>query len=152
MYLLKTEATFDSAHFLKGYEGKCSNIHGHCWKLVVSAAGNNLIESGCKKGMLIDFGDLKKTVRALAESYDHTLIIEKGSLCDITLQALAGEGFSITELPFRPTAENLAKHFYKILQGEGIPVCSVAVYETAENCAVYEEDQNVPNNGKIHKH
>ena len=67
-------------------------------------------------------------------------------------QALAGEGFSITELPFRPIAENLAKHFYKILQGEGIPVCSVAVYETAENCAVYEEDQNVPNNGKIHKH
>ena len=29
MYILKTVASFDSAHFLAGYNGKCSNLHGH---------------------------------------------------------------------------------------------------------------------------
>ena len=29
MYILKTECSFDSAHFLSGYQGKCSNLHGH---------------------------------------------------------------------------------------------------------------------------
>ena len=32
MYFLKTEQSFDSAHFLAGYHGKCANIHGHRWK------------------------------------------------------------------------------------------------------------------------
>ena len=35
MYLLKTSASFDSAHFLSGYNGKCANIHGHTWKIEV---------------------------------------------------------------------------------------------------------------------
>ena len=29
MYYLETEEHFDAAHFLKGYAGKCSNLHGH---------------------------------------------------------------------------------------------------------------------------
>ena len=33
MYILKTEASFDSAHFLSGYDGKCSNLHGHRWRI-----------------------------------------------------------------------------------------------------------------------
>ena len=35
MYILKTEASFDSAHFLAGYDGKCSNLHGHRWKIIL---------------------------------------------------------------------------------------------------------------------
>ena len=35
MYQLKTEADFDSAHFLSGYTGKCSNIHGHRWHVEI---------------------------------------------------------------------------------------------------------------------
>lgn len=138
MYKLSTKASFDSAHFLAGYEGKCSNIHGHRWTVEVVAWGEELIEEGTKRGMLIDFGDLKKMVRALADSFDHTLIYERGSLKEKTLDALKEEGFSLTELPFRPTAENLAKHFYELLSGKGIEIKSVTVYETPENCVVYE--------------
>lgn len=138
MYILKTQATFDSAHFLSGYDGKCANIHGHCWKIEVSAAGNELIKSGSKKGMLIDFSDLKRSVREIADRFDHALIIEEGSLRDNTMQNLLSDGFRIIELPFRPTAENLAKHFYSLLVSDGIPVVSVAVYETDDNCAAYE--------------
>lgn len=42
MYQLTTHASFDSAHFLSGYEGKCSNIHGHRWKLEVTVQSETL--------------------------------------------------------------------------------------------------------------
>ena len=138
MYKLKTSASFDSAHFLAGYTGKCANIHGHRWKLEVTVGADTLCADGEKRGMLIDFSDLKAAVRRLADSFDHTLLFESGSLQPATLAALREEGFSLTELPFRPTAENLAHHFYEALLADGLPVSSVCVYETPENCAVYE--------------
>lgn len=42
MYYLKTESSFDSAHFLKGYAGKCRNLHGHRWRVVVEIAADQL--------------------------------------------------------------------------------------------------------------
>ena len=90
--------------------------------------------------MLIDFGDLKKEVRSLADSFDHALIYESGSLKPDTLAALVSENFRLIELPFRPTAENLAKHFFDSLNAADLPVKSVTVYETPENCAIYTEE------------
>ncbi|MBP3250847.1 MAG: 6-carboxytetrahydropterin synthase QueD [Ruminococcus sp.] len=138
MYYLKTSAAFDSAHFLAGYEGKCSNIHGHRWTVEVKIRGEELQSSGTKRGMLIDFGDLKKAVRGLADSFDHALIYETGSLRSTTLAALNEEGFRLIEVGFRPTAENFARHFFELLSQQGIVPCSVTVYETPENCATYE--------------
>ena len=126
MYKLKTSAAFDSAHFLAGYNGKCANIHGHRWTVEVVVAGSELVPDGEKRGMIIDFGDLKKAVRSLADSFDHALIYE--------------EGFRLIAVPFRPTAESFARHFYEVLKAEGLPVSSVTVYETPENCAIYEEE------------
>lgn len=140
MYMLKTSAEFDSAHFLHGYEGKCANIHGHRWKIEVSVKSDTLIEEGKKRGMIIDFGDLKHEVRALADSFDHALIYETGSLKAATLAALKDENFRLIEVTFRPTAENFAKHFYTVLKEKGLDVKSVTVYETPQNCAVYEEE------------
>ena len=138
MYYLKTSAAFDSAHFLAGYEGKCSNIHGHRWTVEVKIRGEELQSSGTKRGMLIDFGDLKKAVRGLADSFDHALIYETGSLRRSTLAALNEEGFRLIEVGFRPTAENFARHFFELLSQQGLVPCSVTVYETPENCATYE--------------
>ena len=42
MYILETEQSFDSAHFLSGYEGKCSNLHGHRWRVVARIAMDEL--------------------------------------------------------------------------------------------------------------
>jgi len=138
MYGLKTSAAFDSAHFLAGYNGKCANIHGHRWTIEAEVRSEALIPEGEKRGMIIDFGDLKKAVRALADSFDHALLYEKGSLKERTLEALNAEGFRLIELDFRPTAENLAKEFYDKLAAEGLPVSRVIVYETPDNCAFYE--------------
>ena len=88
--------------------------------------------------MVIDFGDLKAAVRALADSYDHAMIYETGSLKAATLAALQDEGFNLIEVPYRPTAENFARAFYEKLKADGIPVLRVTVYETPDNCACYE--------------
>ena len=141
MYTLKTSAAFDSAHFLYGYKGKCSNIHGHRWTIEVKVSRNALTGSGEKRGMVIDFGDLKREVRALADSFDHALIYEKGSLKAKTLEAFNDEGFRLIETDFRPTAECFAEYFYGVLRNRGLPVKSVTVYETPENCAEYGEDE-----------
>ncbi len=138
MFTLKTSASFDSAHFLSGYNGKCANIHGHRWVIEVWASSEKLQQQGEKRGMVMDFSDLKNEVRALADSFDHALIYEKGSLRQATLTALDEEGFHLIEVPYRPTAENFAKAFYDTLSEQNVPVVKVAVYETPENCAVYE--------------
>lgn len=138
MYQLKTSASFDSAHFLAGYQGKCANLHGHHWVLEVCIQSEILQEQGEKKGMLLDFGEVKKTVRSLADDFDHSLIYEENSLKPATVLVLQEENFKLIPVPFRPTAENFAKYFFEILSSQGLPVHTVTVYETPDNCAVYQ--------------
>ena len=88
----------------------------------------------------MDFGVFKRKVRALCDSLDHTFLIEEGSLSEKTLACLKEEGFSLTILPFRTTAENLAKYLFEQLESEGLPVSSVEVDETPNNCAIYSKN------------
>ena len=62
---------------------------------------------------------------------------EEGTLAPATVAALEGEGFSLTVLPFRTTAENLARHICGELVARGLPCAQVDVYETPLNCATY---------------
>lgn len=137
MYELKTEAAFDSAHFLADYYGKCENLHGHRWRVVVRLCAEQLQEEGTMKDMVLDFGVFKRAVRDLAEELDHTFLVEDGTLAPATVAALEGEGFSLTVLPFRTTAENLARYFHDRLAEQDLPVSEVEMYETPNNCAVY---------------
>ncbi len=143
MYTLKTEASFDSAHFLAGYEGKCSNLHGHRWRVVVYVSAEEIQQSGHDRGMLMDFSELKQAVRGEADALDHALIIEKGSLKPATMQALEDEGFRILSFDFRPTAENLAQYFFHQITKRGISISQCDVYETPDNCAIYTPEQPV---------
>lgn len=137
MYELKTEASFDSAHFLTDYYGKCENLHGHRWRAVVHLQADALQEAGTCKDMVLDFGEFKRAVRGVAESLDHTFLVEEGSLSPDTMDCLRREGFGLTVLPFRTTAENLARLFAERLAAQGLPVSCVEMYETPNNCAVY---------------
>lgn len=139
MYVLRTENSFDSAHFLSGYEGKCANIHGHRWRVVVEVCGEELKQQGQERGMLVDFGDLKKEVKRITDYLDHSLIYEKGSLKPKTVEALQEEDFRMIEVSFRPTAENFAKYFYEEIKKAGHTAKEVIVYETPNNCATYYE-------------
>lgn len=137
MYGLKTEAAFDSAHFLTDYHGKCENLHGHRWRVVVYLEQEQLGHEGTMKDMVIDFSEFKKEVRGIAASLDHTFLVEQGSLRAETLACLESEGFTMTILPFRMTAENLAKCFFERVAADGFPVSCVEMYETPANCAIY---------------
>ena len=141
MYVLKTEAAFDSAHFLSGYEGKCSNLHGHRWVIEAEVSGEQLAAEGQLRGMVVDFGDLKRDLKALADEFDHAFIYEKDSLKKNTIAALKEENFRLIEVGFRPTAENFSEYFYKRISEMGYSVKQVTVYETPNNCASYYRDQ-----------
>ena len=135
MYTVRTEECFDSAHFLAGYDGKCKNIHGHRWRVVLEVSKENLDDGG----MVIDFTDLKHELKNFADTLDHAFIIEKGSLRYETHKALLEDDFKIVEVDFRPTAENFAKYIFDEFKNKGYDVWAVEVYETPKNCARYEE-------------
>ncbi|MCI9408993.1 MAG: 6-carboxytetrahydropterin synthase QueD [Oscillospiraceae bacterium] len=137
MYILKAEAAFDSAHFLSGYKGKCANLHGHRWVISAEIASENLIADGQCRGMVTDFGDIKRDLKNLADEFDHAFIYENGTLKSAAVAVLNEENFRLIEVDFRPTAENFAKYFYDRLSRMGYSVRSVTVYETPNNSATY---------------
>lgn len=139
MYTLKTNASFDSAHFLSGYEGKCSNIHGHRWKVEIEVGSENLEVEGQNRGMIVDFSKLKEDLSNIVDYFDHCLIYETGSLKDKTLEVLREENFRLVEVSFRPTAENFSEYFYREMSKKGYKVVLATVYETPNNCASYTE-------------
>ena len=139
MYQLTTHASFDSAHFLSGYEGKCSNIHGHRWKLEVTVQSETLEQTGQIRGMV---GKRQTRVyyhlEPAGKEY-HSLIIEDGTLKEKTVEALKEENFKMIFVDFRPTAESFAKYFYDRVKEIGYDVKLAKVYETPNNMAAYGE-------------
>ena len=122
MYTVYKETSFSSCHFLREYEGRCENIHGHNWKVRVYISGTGLDRAG----MLIDFKDLKKIIDGISDSVDHK------NLNDIP--------------PFdklNPSAENLARWFFDKVKEElgdnSLIVSEVRVWETETSCAIYRE-------------
>jgi 6-pyruvoyltetrahydropterin/6-carboxytetrahydropterin synthase len=137
MYGLKSESSFDGAHFLTDYYGKCENLHGHRWRVVAYLKQQDLQVEGTMKDMVVDFGEFKRILRAATAELDHTFLVEEGSLKPQTIACLEDEGFTLSILPFRTTAENLARYFAQKLIDKGLPVSQVDCYETPLNCASY---------------
>lgn len=129
MHLITSESSFDAAHFLTNYEGKCKNIHGHRWRVVVTIKGE------LTNFMLVDFGDFKKDIKDLCDYFDHSFIVEKGSL-DKKLFDLLNKQFVLRVVEFRTTAENFSKYIFEEMSKK-YSVKEVCVYETPNNCARY---------------
>lgn len=140
MYYLTAEAAFDGAHFLSGYEGKCSNLHGHRWRVVLKIKAEDLQKEGQQRGMVVDFSDVKNVLKTETDYFDHSFIYEKDTLKPATVAALKEENFLMRVVDFRPTAENFSKYFYDKFTGYGFKVAEVTVYETPNNCASYSQD------------
>ncbi len=67
MYTVSVKAHYDAAHFLRNYKGKCERLHGHRYVVEVAVQTPGLNEAG----IALDFVDLKRHVRELAERLDH---------------------------------------------------------------------------------
>lgn len=123
---LKTEVSIDAAHRLSFHKGKCKNLHGHRWKIIV-----DMYNETSTSDMLVDFGDVK----GFFDRFDHTLLVYQG---DEELMN-ATSGFSRVISSFETTAENLSKYFATELQKlcpEGT-IVRVEVYETPSNVAAF---------------
>lgn len=100
MYEVRVEADFAAAHFLKDYHGKCENLHGHNYKVYAHVRGE-VLDNG---GMLMDFSILKKNLREICKTLDHTNLNE---LKD-------GQGTLIFDN--NPSAERIATYIYNKLR------------------------------------
>ncbi|CDF59399.1 6-carboxytetrahydropterin synthase QueD [Thermobrachium celere] len=137
MLSVSKEFTFEAAHMLSEHEGECKNLHGHSYKLIVEATGD------IQNGMIIDFKDLKNIVKeTIIDKIDHSFIYYNSSKDDVEhkiAEVLKGSGKKIFEVNYRPTAENMAMHFYNILndnlKDKGLKVVSITLYETQKSFA-----------------
>jgi len=106
------EFRFEMAHALLGYDGLCSNIHGHSYQLSVTLIGCPANDpADAKNGMVMDFGELKTIVKSeIIEYFDHALVLntatpEKEKILSMPLFK------KIVFLPYQPTCENLLSDF-----------------------------------------
>ncbi|WP_028543439.1 6-carboxytetrahydropterin synthase QueD [Paenibacillus taiwanensis] len=80
--MVSKEFTFDAAHHLHAYEGKCKNLHGHTYKVVFGISGyvNEI-------GLALDFGDIKEVWKAYIEPFlDHRYLNETLPLMNTTAE------------------------------------------------------------------
>ncbi|MCR8631136.1 6-carboxytetrahydropterin synthase QueD [Paenibacillus radicis (ex Xue et al. 2023)] len=80
--LVSKEFTFDSAHHLHCYEGKCKSLHGHTYKLQVIMRGK--VD---ERGISIDFGDIKRIAKErIMDLLDHRYLNDVLPLMNTTAE------------------------------------------------------------------
>ena len=137
MYKIRSEVQFDMAHYLSGYQGKCSNIHGHRYRLVATFSAKQLHAEGQLRDMVEDFTVVKKALKEIGETFDHKLVVEDNEE-GARLQRELSQ-YSMVMVPYRPTAERMAQDIYHRLQAQGLPVSEVELFETPTNSCIYSE-------------
>ena len=104
---------FEAAHALYGYDGKCKNIHGHNYKLFVTEVRSPTSDSSnVKFGMVMDFDDLKKIVKAeIIKEFDHSVIFNKNSPHKKLANDLIKNGHKVVLADYQPTIEEMIIDF-----------------------------------------
>lgn len=122
MYQVSVKGHFDAAHYLRGYQGRCENLHGHRFEVVVTLSGKGLDE----KGMLRDFTEIKADLKQILAHLDHVCLND-------------GPPFDV----LNPSSENIARFIYGEMKGRladtPVSLASVQVYESPDAWATYAE-------------
>ena len=122
LFEVMIERNFSSAHQLRGYRGKCENLHGHNYRIEIYARGRELNNIG----LLVDFVELKAAADEVVNYLDHR---------------------NINELPpfddeLNPSAENLARYILERVSSrvgdERVQVYKVRCFETPTSVATYQ--------------
>lgn len=126
---------FDAAHILTNHQGLCKNLHGHTYRVDVSVAQCE----GDTSDMVIDFKDLKTiATEVICDRFDHAFVYNTESAGECEIAAVVEKnGMRTVAIPFRSTAENLARLFFNDLKPRIPGLASVKVWETADSCAEY---------------
>lgn len=121
MFEVAVEQTFAAGHALRGYRGKCENVHGHNYRVRVTMEGESLDSTG----LLVDFAEIKRLMRATVDYLDHRFINDLPPFDTIN-----------------PSAENMARYFYDevdkgLAAGGAARIKQVQVWETDTSMATY---------------
>jgi len=125
LYEIKVGAHFDAAHYLRDYQGPCSRMHGHTWRVEAAVSGGELGPGQ----LVIDFHDLKALLEEVIEPFDHSCLNEVEPFTELS-----------------PTSENLARFIYvKLRDGlqEFLPqvrLSWISVSESPDTQVVYSEE------------
>ena len=118
-------------HRLYGYQGKCANLHGHNYNIEFWVNGNPSEDLG----LVVDFGDLKSTIKGILDDFDHAMVLMDGDPFEEHLKSEISKHVIIN---VNPSAENLSSLWYNLCRNEGVRVSKVVVRETSDSCAVAE--------------
>ncbi len=126
VFELEVKCSFDAAHRVAGYPGKCDRLHGHTWTVAAKVRGRKL--DGL--GMLVDFKAFSETLREVTGVLDHQCLNE--------LPAFVGKN---------PTAENIARYIYDEMKARPLfrdasaRLSEVRIWESPHSCVSYFEDE-----------
>ena len=110
---LDVEFHFAAAHRLPRYDGPCRRQHGHNYTFFVTLEG----EVDPASGMIFDFGDLKRVVQEhVLSRVDHR---------------------DLNDLLANPTAENIARWIWEVLEPHLPGLCEVRLHEIPDSCVTY---------------
>ena len=120
MFELSVRGDIASAHFIKGHEGKCKNLHGHTWKIEVTVVSDRI--DGL--GMVADFTVLKRQLQEILDPIDHTCLNELS--------------FFRKKIP---TTENIAEYVYARFKEmiKPLDVKEVRAWESDTSSVTYYE-------------
>ncbi len=132
------EFRWEMGHRLPKHNGKCVNIHGHSYKMMVEFTGEIL-----EDGMVLDYYDVKQVVNPIVDELDHAFLVSKYDT-DV-IDALVKLNSNHVIVDFDSTAENLCNYFLDKIEKAGLPenisAIKVKVFETENTYA--EEERNI---------
>ena len=120
MFELSVAGDIAAAHFLRGYDGPCKNLHGHTWKIEIVLVSETLDEIG----MVADFAVIKKKLREFLHGLDHVCLNDLAYFKEKN-----------------PTTENIARYVYKNFASAVSPlkIKQVRVWESETSSVTYYE-------------
>ena len=137
------EFSFEAAHALDGYNGKCKDIHGHSYHLIITVLGFPKLDMNLSEcGMVIDFADIKSIAKkSILPLFDHRLLLRN----DSRFKGLEKENDRIRYVSYQPTCENMLLEIVEILNEEfpnDIELHSVKLRETGTSFCEWHSSDN----------
>ena len=131
MFRVSREIDFCYGHRLLNYEGKCRHLHGHNGRAIITIEAPSLDH----RGMVLDFGDIKKVVSSwIDENLDHRMLLNRN---DPVVPILQEMNEPLYLLDTNPTAETIARLIYEFTEQAGFPIVEATLWETPRCYATY---------------
>jgi len=133
------EFNWEMGHRLPDHFGKCKNIHGHSYKMMVELDGEL-----DKNGMVLDYYELKKIVNPIIENLDHAFMVNEND--KPVIEFLEKLDSKRVKVKFESTVENITRYFLNEIKKHNLPEnihkLKVRVCETPVDYA--EEEIELP--------